>query len=110
MTRVKFSADRKNLYGFEISGHASRDGDDETGKIVCAAVSSAAYMAANTVTDIIGDRADVFESDAELRFYVKNPTASTVQVLEGLRLHLEQLSGQYGNHIRIIGGAENVKD
>ena len=108
MTRVKFSADEKGLYGFEISGHSSKDGDDEVGKNVCAAVSSAAYMAANTVTDIIGDRAEIFVDDAVMRFYVKKPSYRTVKVLEGLRLHLTQLSEQYGSNITIHGGAKNA--
>ena len=42
MTKVKFFADEKGLYGFEIRGHSSKSCDDEIGKIVCAAVSSAA--------------------------------------------------------------------
>ena len=108
MTRVKFSADEKGLYGFEISGHSSKDGDDEVGKIVCAAVSSAAYMAANTVTDVIGDKAEAFIDDAEMRFYVKEPSICTVKVLEGLRLHLTELSKQYGSNITIHGGARNA--
>ena len=108
MTRVRFSADEKGLYGFEISGHSSEDGDDEIGKIVCAAVSSAAYMAANTVTDIIGDKAEIFVDDAVMRFYVKNPSVCTVKVLEGLRPHLTELSEQYGSNITIHGGARNA--
>ena len=108
MTRVRFSADEKGLYGFEISGHTSEDGDDEIGKIVCAAVSSAAYMAANTVTDIIGDKAEIFVDDAVMRFYVKNPSVCTVKGLEGLRLHLTELSEQYGSNITIHGGARNA--
>lgn len=108
MTRVNFLADDRGLYGFEISGHSSKDGDDEVGKIVCAAVSSAAYMAANTVTDIIGDMADVFVDDAVMRFYVKKPSYCTVKVLEGLRLHLNELSEQYGSNITIHGGAKNA--
>ena len=108
MTRVRFLADEKGLHGFEISGHSSEDGDDEIGKIVCAAVSSAAYMAANTVTDIIGDKAEIFLDDAVMRFYVKNPSDCTVKVLEGLRLHLTELSEQYGSNITIHGGARNA--
>ena len=108
MTRVRFSADEKGLYGFEISGHSSEDGDDEIGNIVCAAVSSAAYMAANPVTDIIGDKAEIFVDDAVMRFYVKNPSVCTVKVLEGLRLHLTELSEQYGSNITIHGGARNA--
>ena len=108
MTSVKFLADKKSIYGFYISGHSSKDGDDEVGRIVCAAVSSAAYMAANTVTDIIGDRAEGFVDDAVMRFYVKNPSECTVKVLEGLRLHLTELSEQYGSNITIHGGAKNA--
>ncbi len=110
MTSVKFLADKNSIYGFYISGHSSVDCDDETGKIVCAAVSSAAYMAANTITEIIGDKANAVIDDGEMRFEVKNASACSVKVLEGLRLHLTELSGQYSNNIRIYGGAEHVKD
>ena len=105
MTSVKFLAD-KDLYGFEISGHSSGDGDDEIGKIVCSAISSAAYMAANTITEIIGDKADIEIDDAVMRVKVKNPSRDTVVVLEGLKLHLTELSDQYSNNIKIFGGAK----
>ena len=59
MTSVKFLVDPKGIYGFCVSGHSSRNCDDELGKIVCSAVSSAVYLVANTVTDVIGDVADV---------------------------------------------------
>lgn len=106
MTVVKFLADKNNLYGFEISGHSSADCEDEIGKTVCAAVSSAAYLTANTVTDIIGDEAIADISDAFMRFSVKNPSESTVKLLEGLRLHLSELAVQYHNNINIHGGAK----
>ena len=63
MTEVKFLADKKCLYGFIISGHSSVNCDDEEGKIVCSAVSSAAYMTANTITEIQHINADVTEND-----------------------------------------------
>ncbi|MBR7132971.1 MAG: ribosomal-processing cysteine protease Prp [Clostridia bacterium] len=110
MTGVKFLADAKRIYGFEISGHCSRDGDDEVGKLVCSAVSSAAYMAANTITEIIGDAADAEVSEAKMYFTVKKPSEASVKVLEGLKLHLISLSNQYSNNIKIFGGAKNVKD
>ena len=81
MTSVKFLADQKGIYGFEISGHSSFDCDDEFGKIVCSAVSSAAYMAANTITDIIGDKADVEVDEALMCLKVKNPCDKTLAVL-----------------------------
>ena len=110
MTSVKFLADKRGLYGFEISGHSSADCDDYEGKLVCAAVSSAAYMAANTVTDIIGDSAVAEVDDAGMLFKVNSPTIASVKVLEGLRLHLNGLSQQYSNNIKIHGGAKHVKD
>ena len=110
MTSVKFLADKKGIYGFYISGHSSVNCDDEVGKIVCSAVSSAAYMAANTVTEIIGDNANAVVNDGEMRFEVVNPSDCSVKVLEGLKLHLSELSNQYSNNIKIYGGAKNVKD
>ena len=110
MTSVKFFADGKLLKGFSISGHSSFDCDDESGKLVCSAVSSAAYMAANTITEVIGDSADITVDDARMEFFVKSPSNETVAVLKGLKLHLEGLSEQYSNNIRIYGGANHVKD
>ena len=109
MTSVKFLAD-KVLYGFEISGHSSFDENDELGKIVCSAVSSAAYMATNTITEIIGDDAEIMLDEALLKVKVNNPSAETILVLKGLKLHLLELSKEYSNNIKFFGGAKNVKD
>ena len=110
MTKVKFFADKKGLCGFVISGHSSKNCDDEVGKTVCAAVSSAAYMAANTIIEIIGDSCKAEVSEAKMSVLIDNPSDSSRTVLEGLRLHLSELSDQYGNNIRLHGGAEDVKD
>ena len=110
MTSVKFLTDGKGPYGFEISGHSSVNCDDEIGRIVCAAVSSAAYMTANTVTDIIGDKADIKVDEAKMVFVCKKPSDATVKVLLGLKLHLISLANEYSNNIKIYGGAKNVKD
>ncbi len=102
MTEVKFFAEKGKLCGFSISGHSSVNCDDDEGKLVCSAVSSAAYMTANTITEIIGEKAEIVESDAKLSLKVKKPDAKTVAVLEGLKLHLEQLSFQYNDRISIL--------
>ncbi len=101
MTRVKFLSNAESLYGFEIKGHSSSDFDDFEGKIVCAAVSSAAYMTANTITEIIGDECDACVDDALMRIKVINPTQKSVAVLDGLKLHLTELSKQYSKRIKI---------
>ncbi len=106
MTSVKFLVEENRLLGFEISGHCSYDSDDEIGKIVCSAVSSAAYMTANTITEIIGDEADIKVSEAKMFLKTHNPSPDTVKVLKGLKLHLTELSNQYSNNIKIYGGAK----
>ena len=92
MTRVKFLSKDESLSGFEIKGHSSRDCDDFEGKIVCAAVSSAAYMAANTIIEIIGDECEAVVDDAKMYVNVNSPSNESFTVLSGLKLHLTELS------------------
>ncbi len=101
MTRVKFLSKDESLYGFEIKGHSSVNCNDDEGKLVCSAVSSAAYMAANTITEIIGDECIIDVDDALMRVEAVNSTQQTVTVLKGLKLHLTELSKQYSKRIKI---------
>ena len=50
MIRAVLTVEDGIITGFSLSGHA--DFAEQGSDIVCAAVSSAAYMAANTVTDV----------------------------------------------------------
>ena len=61
MVTVTFYRSGDLLQGFKISGHSgyAQEGSD----IVCAAVSSASLMVANTITDIQQLNADVAASD-----------------------------------------------
>ena len=102
MTKAKFLYENGAVCGFEIEGHSTKDATDDDGRALCAAVSSAAYMAANTVTDVIGDKATASVSDGEMRFYTESPSEKTKAVLEGLKLHLSELSKQYGKRLMII--------
>ncbi len=99
MTKVKFFA--KNA-GFEIIGHSSKNENDEAGRIVCAAVSSAAYMAANTITEIVKDEAVAQVDDARMLLRVKNPSKKAAVVLAGLQLHLSELAKEYPRNIQVI--------
>lgn len=109
MSEVIFLTDGNDLCGFKITGHCSSDGTDEAGKIVCSAVSSAAYMAANTITEIITDKAEIEVNDAFMRCIVKSPSRESVKVLKGLQLHLKELARQYSSNIKIYGGVKHVK-
>lgn len=101
MTLIKFFESRGTVTGFEIEGHtgAGRYGND----IVCAAVSSAALMAVNTITEIIGAKARVTQNDGFLSIKLSEQDAKNCrQVLEGLRLHLTELGRRYENNIKVI--------
>ncbi len=90
------------MFGFSVKGHSTMGCDDENGRLVCSAISSAAYMAANTVTEIIGDKADIEVEDGKMVLKALNPSDKTVAVLEGFKLHIEQLAEDYSNSIKII--------
>ena len=81
--------------GFSVKGHCTVDASDEAGRLVCAAVSSAVYMAVNTITDVIGDKADITERDGRMDFFLSSVSKETELVLKGLSLHVQQLSEQY---------------
>ncbi len=102
MTTVRFLGDSVGVIGFDVKGHSSNDCRDEEGKLVCSAVSSALYMVANTITEIIGDECDISLSDADFVLLAKAPSAETRLVLKGLELHLKELSLQYSSRIRIF--------
>ena len=57
MTKVVFYEKDEKLTGFLIKDHSGYD--EEGYDIVCASVSSAAYLTANTLTEIVGAKADV---------------------------------------------------
>ena len=89
-----------HLCGFSVRGHA---GADAQGKdIVCAAVSSAVYMAANTVTDVSGCKAHVHEGEGLLTVSVAKADEQKAQIiLQGLMLHVQGLSAQYPQYIQV---------
>ena len=101
MISVKFLAAGKEssrLAGFQVSGHTGIRGES----IVCAAVSSACYMAANTITDVLLIDADISLRDGFMKVMVGDNDIDGIQViLQGLQMHLEQLAEQYPNKIRI---------
>ncbi|MCH5189506.1 MAG: ribosomal-processing cysteine protease Prp [Oscillospiraceae bacterium] len=104
MTKVKFFCSGGTVSGFEISGHT---GAGEAGQdIVCSAVSSAAYLVANTVLEVQKIKADAVVRDGYMKFVIPNENLSETKVLtDGLVLHLTELQSQYPQHIKIERGA-----
>ena len=100
MIRVRFHTANDAIVGFTLDGHAGAgvSGQD----IVCAAVSSAAYMTANTVTEIIGATADVTVDDGYMRVMLTDKIDGCQDILSGFRLHLEALQEQYPNRVHLM--------
>ena len=97
MTVVKLSNN-----GFSLKGHSTADANDEIGKLVCASISSAAYLTVNTITDVIGDNADVELDDGKMIVKLPSVSKETANLLKGFKFHLLQLSEQYPNCIKVI--------
>lgn len=99
MIRTVFRLRDDRLIGFTLQGHsgtAARGSD-----IVCAAVSSAAYMTANTLTEIIGVQAEIDVKDGFLHCVVADGSDRATDILAGFRLHMQELAAQYPNAIKI---------
>ena len=100
MTTVTFLKSDDIICGFEISGHS--DFAEEGSDIVCAAISSAAYMTANTVTEILHINAQVTEDDGLMKVRMSpNDALKACDILSGLKLHLTALAEQYKNFIKV---------
>ena len=98
MICVTFREQNGVLCGFTVQGHAGAAAYGQD--IVCAAVSSAAYMAANTLTDICSCGAAAQVQDGFMQVTVQD-SGQAATILAGLRLHLEQLRLQYPHRIAI---------
>lgn len=90
---------REDSVSFTIKGHSgfSEEGSD----IVCAAVSSAAYMTVNTITEILGVKGNVKVKDGYLQFKFSGNNAAR-DIVKGLHLHLEELSRDYPDYVTVI--------
>ena len=96
MIQVTFYKHTDIFTGFEFSGHS--DYAEEGFDIVCAAVSSAAYLTANLLCESYGERADVTVSDGYMKLTAEK-TDNSDRLINGLYQHLLQLEEQYTKDI-----------
>lgn len=101
MIKVSFIEKRKNIVGFSLVGHGTKNSHDDEGRLVCAAVSSAVYMTANTLTDIIGAKAEISDNGDVFSLKVTDKISESQPLLRGLRLHLTELQKDYKKSITI---------
>ena len=90
------------IYGFHIKGHSEMN--PKGPELLCASVSSAAYMTANTVTEVIGLKPVLLVKDGNM--YLKVKTDSEAEqcrdLFDGLQLHLREIAKQYPKYLKVI--------
>lgn len=98
MIDVVFFKQGNDFKGFEFCGHSdySEDGYD----IVCSAVSSAAYLTANNITDFFKVNACVTADDGYMKLMASDDPCIN-PLLEGLYSHMLQLQEQYNKDIKV---------
>lgn len=99
MITVAFLRHGSELCGVTIRGHAEYA--DSGQDIVCAAVSSAVQLTANTVTEIFKIPADVSAAKNTISIRLPEQAPEGVSLLEGLLLHLREISKDFPGTIRI---------
>lgn len=89
------------LCGFALEGHC---GGVAGSDIVCAAVSSAAYLTANTITEVIGAKPTLeVEQDGKMRLLLSAAECERCRdILQGFLLHIEALGQDYPKQIQLI--------
>ncbi len=100
MIQIEFFQTAGSLTGFRATGHAP--GKRSGHNVLCAFVSSACEMAANTLTEVLGIDATVKSADGFLEVNTGTPLDAAQPTLQGLKLHLETLAADYANSIKII--------
>ena len=103
MTTAKFLFSDDVIISFELSGHsgAGEEGTD----IVCSAISSAVYMTANTIIEIMKLSPETVVRDGYLKVQMNSEDARKSKVItDGLYLHLSELQNQYPNNLKLERG------
>lgn len=100
MIKVNFYKADNCLIGFEAKGHSmsAPRGED----LICAFVSSACLMVANTITEVVKLEAVANADDGYLKLMIKHSANSAQDILNGLKLHLSELQKDYPENINVI--------
>ena len=91
MTTVVLFRQGKALVGYRIIGHSTAG----------AAVSSAAYMAANTLSEILHLPLHTEVEDGFMEVRISEPAERGQAVLEGFAFHIRELIRQYPGRVRM---------
>lgn len=94
-----FTKDSGLIVGFDLEGHA---GCAESGyDVVCAAVSSAAYLVINTIDEVLKVSADTLvDGDGRVSFKVNDKDAKLCEdIMLGFKIHIIGLEKLYSKEV-----------
>ena len=100
MIRISFIKKGGLLTGFECKGHSELG--EEGSDVLCAFVSSACYLCANTVTEVLKLKSAAKDADGFMRLEVKEQPEKAQDILNGTLLHFEELQKQYPENIKLV--------
>lgn len=101
MIKISFSVKGPNIIGFSVTGHGTTDSEDQNGKLVCSAVSSAVYLTANTLLEVVGAKADCTDNGETFGFSLLSKINESQVTLQGFKLHVTELSKDYKNKLTV---------
>ena len=100
MITAVFNKTGDRLTGFAVSGHA---GQGEAGNdVCCAAVSSAAMLVCNALTDFLESGAQAECGENVLKLDLRSGSGEAYRLLEAFYAHLEFIREEYPRGIKII--------
>ena len=100
MTKIDFLLHDGLITGFTIMDHAEYG--EEGSDILCAAISSAAYMTTNTITDVLNICAGIEVKDGYMEVKLEEEDAPKAKtILDGFKLHIQELQKEYDKFIMI---------
>ncbi len=101
MTEIRFFSEGEMITGYEISGHSTSFYDDIDGKLVCSFISSAAYLTANTLSEIVKAQVEAEVDDGYMKIDVKSKVSESQITLKGFLLHARELAKDYRNYVKV---------
>ncbi|MBQ8906210.1 MAG: ribosomal-processing cysteine protease Prp [Ruminococcus sp.] len=99
MISATFHRQSGSLLSVCVSGHA--EFADPGQDIVCASVSSAVMLTANTITEIFSIKADVSATADAVTIRLSEMSADGSRLLEGLLLHLREIACDFPDNLKL---------
>lgn len=100
MITASFRRTAKGSYkSFRISGHSGYADPGED--IVCASVSSAVMLTINTASEYFSIPLNLKVKDGDITCGIKEVSQNSDRLVESLRIHLDELAGNFPENMKV---------